>query len=391
MSKLKILSVDDEPTNQLVIEELLEENYEVKLVYSGEECLEVVKDFKPNLILLDINMPGIDGYETCERLKKDDDTRQIPVIILSALSTTEEKLKGYEVGAEDYIAKPFDHDELIQKIDNTLSLRILDNSHQIEVVDKAADDKANEELLNELQSSRIIAMDAMRYTGDLGTVVKFYEESAQCNTFEELLEAIFRATRALDLNSSVQIRDGDEIFNKSSSGEMSAMEASVIDVSKDKGRFFDFKARTIMNYANSSILIKNMPLDDDKKYGIMKDILGALGNGAEERVRTIILERAMKTNREQVITLIKDTFKNINAQYLVRSREGSEIMEGMIKDVNSTIESMDLLAYQEEQLESIMESFRQRNDMHVNEGVDLGDASVAALESINSIFNMLEN
>ena len=390
MTKLRILSVDDEPTNQLVISEILEDEYEVKLVYSGEECLECVKDFNPDLILLDINMPGIDGYVTCERLKQDDETLTIPVIILSALSTTEEKLKGYEVGAEDYIPKPFDHDDLLNKIKKCLNLKAINS--QIKPVQKnnLADDKATEELLNELQNSRVIAMDAMRYTGDLGTVVKFYEESSECNNFDELFGAVFRATQALNLNCSMQIRDGLDIYNKSSSGEMSAMEASVIDVSQDKGRFFDFKARTIMNYTNSSMLIKNMPLDDEKKYGIMKDILGALGNGAEERVRTLILERTVVTNREQVIALILETFKSINAQYLIRSRQGADIMESMIKDVNTTIETMDLLAYQEEQLEGIIESFRQRNDMHMNKGVDLNEASIAALESINSIFEALD-
>ena len=394
MEKLKILSVDDEPTNQLVIDEILEDDYEVKLVGSGEECLENVEKFAPDLILLDINMPGIDGYTTCERLKDNPATKFIPVIILSALSTTDEKLRGYEVGADDYIPKPFDHDELLSKIKKCMS----DNAQRTpEKITKAQEessllnDKKNEDLLNELQSSRAIAMDAMRYTSDLGAIVKFYEQSAECNNFDELMTAVFVTTIALGLNASMQIRDGNNILNRSSSGDMSAMEVSVIDVSKDKGRFFDFKNRTIMNYSHSSILIKNMPLDDEKKYGIMKDILGALGNGAEERVRTIILEETMSSNREQVIMLIKETFKNINIQYSLRSKEGIEILESMVTDVTSTIEAMDLLYYQEEKLEKIIEDFRVRNDRHMNAGADLSEASIAALDSINDIFNVLSS
>ncbi len=388
MSKFKILSVDDEPTNQLVIDEILEDDYEVKLVYTGEECLETVKTFSPNLILLDINMPGIDGYDTCLKLKENSETRNIPVIFLSALTSTEEKLKGYEVGADDYIPKPFDHEDLLNKIKNNLSDN-LSAPVAAPVKDKDKEDKENEELLKELQSSRSVAMEAMRYTSDLGAVVKFYEDSARCKTFDELMQAVFVTANGLSLNCSMQIRDGSEVFNKSSGGDISPMEVSVLDVSKDKGRFFDFNARTIMNYKHSSILIKNMPIDDDKRYGVMKDILGALGNGAEERVRTIILERAVVSNREQVIALIQETFKSINYQHMLRSREGADIMESMIKDVYKTIESMDLLSYQEEQLESIMESFRQRNDMHVNAGVDLTEASGAALASLNSIFEVL--
>jgi len=388
MAKFKILSVDDEPTNQLVIDEILESDYEVKLVYSGEECLEIVNEFSPDLILLDINMPGIDGYETCERLKTDDKTRSIPVIILSALSTTEEKLKGYEVGASDYIPKPFDHDDLLIKIEKCIS----DYASYVDTVPEgqSVDDKENEKLLNELQSSRTIAIDAMRYTSDLGAIVKFYEESALCKDFESLISTVFVTTNELGLNASIQLRDGNNVYNKSSNGEMSAMESSVIEISKDKGRFFDFKARTIMNYKHSSILIKNMPLDDEKKYGIMKDILGALGNGAEERARTIILERTMLSNREQVISLIQETFKSINEKYLERSQRGIELLESMVVDVIQTIEAMDLLSYQEEQLERVIENFREKNDKHMNEGIDLSEASVSALESLHEIFKVLE-
>jgi len=189
----------------------------------------------------------------------------------------------------------------------------------------------------------------------------------------------------------MQIRDGTEVYNKSCSSEMSPMEESVINVSKDKGRFFDFKARTIINYKHSSILVKNMPIDDEKKYGIMKDILGALGNGADERVRTLILEGSMVSNREKVISLIQDTFKNINLQYAERSHQGIQIMENMVTDVNKTIDSMDLLAYQEEQLETIIESFRRKNDIHMNKGVDLQEATAHALASINDIFEVLNS
>ena len=388
MSQYKILSVDDEPANQLVIDEILEDDYEVKLVYTGEECLQTVKEFKPDLILLDINMPGIDGYETCLKLKQDPQTHYIPVIFLSALSSAEEKLRGYEVGADDFIPKPFDHENLLNKIEKLLK-EYNTKPEESAVQENSHDDEENEALLKELQSSRSVALEAMRYTSDLGTVIKFYEDSALCKDFESLMQAVFVTTNSLGLNCSIQIRDGSEVFNKSSSGDISPMEISVLDVSKDKGRFFDFNTRTIMNYEHNSILIKNMPVDDEKRYGVLKDILGALGNGTEERVRTLILERAMVTNRAQVISLIQETFKSINQQHMLRSRESIELMERMVDDVHNAIESMDLLHYQEEKLEGIIEEFRKRNDQHVSSGFDLTEASEAALESLNTIFEVL--
>ena len=176
--KCKILSVDDEPINQMVIEEIMDEKYDLKLVYSGEECLDTVKAYDPDLILLDISMPGINGYETCEKLKNDESTQGIPVIILSALTSTEERLMGYEAGAEDYIPKPFDHDELLDKIDRCLE------SHAVPV-DKDEIIQEKEQIEQELKFSRDVAMEAMRYTSDLGVVVHFFEESSNCKSYEE--------------------------------------------------------------------------------------------------------------------------------------------------------------------------------------------------------------
>lgn len=112
----KILSVDDEPINQAIVEELFSSNFEVALVSSGEECLQDIRDIQPDLILMDVSMQGIDGYDTCRELKKLEQIRDIPVIFVSARGTLEDKIKGHEAGGHDYITKPFNHSELEVKI-----------------------------------------------------------------------------------------------------------------------------------------------------------------------------------------------------------------------------------------------------------------------------------
>ena len=109
-SRALILCVDDEPVNLMILEELLQDSYELTSARSGAGCLQQVEMQKPDLILLDVNMPDIDGLETCARLKADPETAEIPIIFVSALASQEELMAGYEADSDDYITKPFSED-----------------------------------------------------------------------------------------------------------------------------------------------------------------------------------------------------------------------------------------------------------------------------------------
>jgi len=117
----KILVVDDQPINvQLLKRKLEKEGIEILTAYSGQEALDVVSRNKPDLILLDVMMPDMDGIEVCQRLQADDDARQIPVIFVTARSSKEGKLEGLGVGAVDYITKPIDLDETLARVQTQL-------------------------------------------------------------------------------------------------------------------------------------------------------------------------------------------------------------------------------------------------------------------------------
>src|SRR5688572_3832666 len=120
--KATILIVDDEPANRDLLEqELADAGYRTLSAASGEEAIQAGE--KADLILLDVMMGGIDGYETCRRLKAGESTRAIPVIFLTALSESFEKVRGFGTGAVDYVTKPFDIEELLARIRTHLSLR----------------------------------------------------------------------------------------------------------------------------------------------------------------------------------------------------------------------------------------------------------------------------
>ena len=121
MAKGRILVVDDE----IYIVHILDfslgmEGYEVVTALDGEQALERVAEQKPDLIVLDIMMPKLDGYETCKVLKSREDTRDIPVILLSAKGRNVDQKTGFEVGADDYITKPFSPRKLVERINAIL-------------------------------------------------------------------------------------------------------------------------------------------------------------------------------------------------------------------------------------------------------------------------------
>ncbi len=122
----KILIVDDSPDIRVLLAHLLKANgYDVAEAENGEEGMCQVESFKPDLILLDIVMPGLDGYQVCEALKADPASRDIPVVFLSSQSEAADKIKGLAIGAADYITKPFDKGEVIARIANQLKIRRL--------------------------------------------------------------------------------------------------------------------------------------------------------------------------------------------------------------------------------------------------------------------------
>jgi len=123
----RILIVDDEPKNLNVLNNCLRKaNFKVLMVKSGEAALKRIAYTKPDLILLDVKLPGIDGFETCRRLKKNEATKDTPIIFITAVKTESvDKVKGFEIGAVDYITKPFQAVEVIARVNKHLTIRNL--------------------------------------------------------------------------------------------------------------------------------------------------------------------------------------------------------------------------------------------------------------------------
>ncbi|MCP4350541.1 MAG: response regulator [Desulfobacterales bacterium] len=148
-----ILITDDFPNNIQIVEAILKkEGYQISMAYSGLDALKAVEKSPPDLILMDIVMPEMDGYETCKRLKASEETKDIPLIFLTARTETDHIIKGFELGAVDYVTKPFRSAELLVRVNTHLELKRAKDLIQEKNKELSEKNEALEQALKEIKT-----------------------------------------------------------------------------------------------------------------------------------------------------------------------------------------------------------------------------------------------
>ncbi len=204
--KATILVVDDTPDNLMLISTLLKKFYKVKVANSGEKALKIVEsEFPPDLILLDIMMPEMDGYEVCQRLKANDKTKDIPVIFLTSKSDANHETKGFELGAVDYITKPITLQVVLARVKTHLDmekmqmfLRDQNSFLELEVAKRTAEIMA-------IQDVTIHAMASLAETRDNDTGNHIRRTQHYVKLLAEKLRFHPRFSHFLDDNKIIEI------------------------------------------------------------------------------------------------------------------------------------------------------------------------------------------
>lgn len=342
-NNLRVFVVDDDAIILDVLRATLAAECELDTFASAEACLSALADVKPDLFLLDVSMPVMDGYALCRQLKDDWDTQDIPVVFISASNNNETRMLCYEAGGDDFIQKPFDPAELLSKLG--VAGRIL------------AEKKALREQAGYAQRTAMAAMVSM---GELGVVLQFLSKSFACNTLDELAAALLDAMQQYDLQAAVQMRIGDEVLTLSHNGRNVTLEVSVLNHVRESDRIFQFKSRCVFNYGQVTLLVKNMPLEDAERCGRIRDNGALLAEGADARLRAIETEMLAARRRagiESALPRLYSTLDGVQANYRRNCFELTQVMIDFQEQLAKAFISLGLMERQEEQLSSMANDF----------------------------------
>lgn len=338
-STTTILVVDDDKDILELIAVSIESlGYTVVKANNGNEALVKLSDAPDqiNAIVSDVMMPEMDGYELCTQVRSEPQLKEIPFIFVSSKTSLEEIIKGYGVGGTDYITKPIEAFNVASKVKYIIENRI---KHQ--------------ELSSLLDDSRNVAMQAMTYTNSLGQVLQFMKSSAQAKSFEEISTYLFEVTSSLGLSVVMQYHSSVGIENYKQDGKTSPLEANVIEMARTKQRIFDFKMRTIFNYDDFSLLILNMPINDQEKYGLMKDILGNLCDAIEVRVKLLLSDVQVK-HKDETLQAVDQALNRIDQSYRDIQQVNMSLIDEMIGHIEEVMLGFGLSEGQEDTMRGIV-------------------------------------
>ncbi len=332
--KPKIMIVDDEPVNPMIMEAALSQEYDVTIVDNGFDCLDKVGILKPDLIFLDVIMPQMDGLEVCKRLRDHPATENIPVIFVSGLNSSEERMNCYDVGGDDFVIKPASPKELLTKAKLALQNRSL-----------------NKQLHADAENAKKAALEAISDAGELGVIIEFFQGCFECQTINEVVARLFKATSSYNLNCSVQIRTYSQRITVDDQWQFIPIEEEILTKSAEQGKFLEFGSKVILNYKTISLLIKNMPIDNVEKCKRIHEHIPIMMEGAESKVQSLSFNMKIKEKHDSLQKMAKyidEALHQIEDQVSKQQERNSEIMTDMVKTLEMEFLKLGLDQDQEE-------------------------------------------
>ncbi len=358
--KVDILAIDDDKFVQKLISKALDsDSVLVRSANNGDKGIEMAKARVPDIILLDVEMPGINGYETCEILRNTKVTSKIPIVFLSSHSSLRERMQGYEAGGNDYLVKPFENENLSARVNILIKYQ-----------------KERIALQEQYQIAKTTAVVALTGTSELGLAMQFLEKSIVYASIEELMQGLFEGMERFNLDCCAMARTnkGDVWFT--SKNAISPIEKELIEMSDKDVRFLDFGQRTIVNFPLVSLLVRNMPLEDNARYGRIKDLLPILISAVNVKLSSLETQIALNEQSQDMLNAFKNIRSNLFSMgsIIISNREGSKkITDELTQDLHADLLGMGLEEEQEnyllERIDSVVIQVMEKLDV----GVEIHD------------------
>ncbi len=370
-SQIHILAIDDDKISQKFIGKALShDDFLMNYADDGEQGIEKALANTPDIIILDVEMPGMNGYQVCEKLREESATKDTPIVFLSSHSSLRDRMQGYEVGADDFLVKPFERDDLIAK------MRVLAKYLEEQKI-----------LREQYELAQKTAYIAMTGSSELGIAMQFVEKSYAYHAFADMADGLFNVTRQYQLNCALMIIEEGEQVWYSPDEAVKPLEKEMVEMLDRGQRFIDFGARTIINYPNLSLLVKNMPLDDMERYGRIKDLLPMLLAAVDSKIKSINTEQALTQQSEELLSsfgMIKGQLYYLTKTLINNQSHSAELLNGMVTELNADLLGMGLDDDQEAWI-------LQRIDHAIEEANDKLDASAMLYVVFSRILQQLKD
>lgn len=330
-----ILIIDDDDFTAILLESIVGSDYLIKHCSDGESGLQSALESPPSLILMDVEMPVMNGYEACQRIKQNPETAGIPVIFLSAHIEAAERLAGYEAGGDDYVTKPFDPQELRRKIDLTLR-------HQ----------QKNQELA-------ALAKQAPVHSGsdDHGPILNCLRQLLSSLDFGSVADTVLRAADALELNLSLQLREAGGALSRSREGICSPLEESVLSNMASGDRIVSLGSRTAINFPQVTLIAKNMPRNDPELHAKRCDELLMIAESVNEHLQSLAVVSEALSRGDKLLRLMKSNttlLRDIETRYRNQRNASSEILSQLVTNIEDSFVHLGLTENQENHLSSTL-------------------------------------
>jgi DNA-binding response OmpR family regulator len=364
-----IFVVDDDATTRLILKSMLGSQYAVDSFESAESCLTTLGEKRPDLFLLDVGLPGMDGYEFCRQIKAIPATAGVPVVFLSGHDNPEDILAGYDAGGQDYILKPFD---------------VVSLHHKIENLQRIEQDKRS--LAGQAEASDELASLVMANLDEYAVLIKFLRALNECSNPHDIVEAIMRVLSAAHLEGAVQIRLRNFEKTYSHAGENWPLEVAVMNHVRTLERIFEFKRRAAYNFDHITLLITNMPVEDADLCGRIRDNIAIAAESADAKLAALQSFTDNETLRDEIQCLLQgvgQTVESFSKQYDAARFQGSLYTNRFLDDLLAAFAHLGMSSQQEEE---ILELVKQR----ANGLIDLYDIAGETQETLKKLSARLE-
>ena len=361
-----VFVVDDDPLVLEIISTILEPDCRIQTFASAEACQEQLASQKPDFFLLDIKLPGIDGYTLCRKIKDDPALRRTPVTFISSHDTIEDRIRGYDAGGEDFIVKPFAPEELLRKLKVAQSMVFAQRS-----------------LAGQLEDAELLSSRAMASMDEAGILLQFMSQLIAIDNAAEIADSALTLMQRFGLDGVVQTRLPDDTQTLSAAGKNLPLEVSVIEHVRSQGRIFEFRRRSVHNFKRVTLMVNNLPLSDPDYCGRLRDHLSIAAQAIDARLLALQSEAAQQLTQRRFESVLQEVDDAVTA---LREAQRSDSANGarLVKDLQeSLLESfcrLGLTDAQEKILQDTVGSFI--NKMLAS--LERDNATRAALQRLNA-------